>query len=76
MTSGFRELVYSAFARCPCGYGLAHWTDSGPDGYWDCAGILLDQADPNIVHTDRLPFTFWEVKSERQPSARGATTRP
>ncbi len=29
-----------------------------------------------MTHTDRLPFVFYEIKSEGQPSANGATTRP
>lgn len=54
----------------------------GPHGgYWDCSAILLgtaiEKGQPGSVrHTDRLPFAFYEVKSENQPSARGATTRP
>lgn len=27
-------------------------------------------------HTDKLPFMFYEIKSEHQPSANGRTTRP
>lgn len=46
-------------------------------GYWDCSAILLGtQAPPPMKHTDQLPFSFYEIKSENQPSAHGATTRP
>lgn len=60
-------------------------TDSpfkGPfGGYWDCSAIILDAALPkgevgSVQHTDKLPFAFYEIKSENQPSAQGATTRP
>lgn len=75
------ELVYAATARCKCGAGLAYPYGIGGCGYWDCSEILKGRAvhsgKPGAVqHTARLPFTFYEVKSERQPSARGATTRP
>lgn len=45
-------------------------------GYWDCSAILLGTAATTVKHTDQLPFSFWEIKSEGQPSAHGATTRP
>lgn len=67
------RLRYAATACCPCGLGLAYRRG---DDYWDCSGILLGTADPDAQHTAKLPFTFYEIKSERQPSARGATTRP
>lgn len=79
------RLVYAAYARCPCGLGLAYdptFEDQGSpfrgplSGYWDCSGILLGTADPAVRHTDKLPFAFYEVKSEGQASANGATTRP
>ncbi len=78
------RLVYAAHNRCPCGAGLAYdpcFEDSesvfkGPlSGYWDCSAILLGNADQTKKHTGKLPFAFYEVKSEDQPSARGATTR-
>ena len=73
-------LVYAAFARCPRGAGLAYAPrgESGKpiQGYWDCAAILLGTADEGVKHTARLPFVFYEIKSENQPSANGATTRP
>lgn len=70
------ELVYAATSRCACGAGYAYPADAGPHGAWDCAAILRGTADPAVTHSAVLPFTFWEVKSERQPSAYGATTRP
>lgn len=74
-------LVYAATARCPCGAGLAYPKGMGPDGRWDCSDILAGRAIPSgqpgsVQHTGLLPFTFYEVKSETQPSANGATTRP
>lgn len=71
-----RALVYAANSRCPCGAGLAYREGSGPRGAWDCSLILLGTADPAATHTAVLPFVFYEVKSEVQPSANGATTRP
>lgn len=51
---------------------------------WECSDILRyaklppeRQAEVKAAdHREQLPFVFWEVKSELQPSARGATTRP
>ena len=80
-----KRLVYAASTRCPCGAGLAYdpcYEDEsspfvGPlSGYWDCSEILLGTAKTEKKHTDKLPFAFYEVKSEGQPSANGATTRP
>lgn len=48
----------------------------GLSGYWDCSAILLGTANPSVKHEDQLPFAFYEIKSENQPSAHGATTRP
>lgn len=50
-------------------------------GYWDCSAIILGSAVPSgqpgsVEHTARLPFSFYELKSENQPRAHGATTRP
>jgi hypothetical protein len=71
------ELVYSATARCPCGAGMAYVPG---DLYWDCSDILTNRAihrdlPGSKTHTDRLPFIFYKIKSEGQPSAGGATTR-
>ena len=86
-----KRLVYAAYARCPCGAGLAYdpagevgkMEDSpfhGPDS-WDCSAILLGTAkakgeEGSVQHTGKLPFAFYEITSENQPSAGGATTRP
>ena len=75
------DLVYAATARCPCGAGLAyvpggrHPTGVPIHGYWECGDVLLGRAKPDGTH-QRYPFVFYEIKGERQPSARGATTRP
>lgn len=78
------DLIYAATARCPCGAGLAYRKDAKPFGdtaHWDCSAILLGTAVPSgrpdsVEHTAVLPFVFYEIKSEQQPSANGATTRP
>jgi hypothetical protein len=78
------RLVWAAYARCPCTAGLAYdpcYEDEtspfkGPlSGAWDCSKILLGTADPTVMHTGKLPFAFYKIKSEGQPSANGATTR-
>jgi hypothetical protein len=81
-----KKMTFAATSRCPCGAGLAYDSTcvqapfKGPS-YWDCSAILLGTAIPSgepgaVQHTDQLPFSFYEIKSENQPSARGATTRP
>lgn len=76
------ELIYSAYSRCPCGAGLAYEKNADPfGGCWDCSAILLGEAIPSVQegsvqHTARLPFVYYAIKSEQQPSANGATTRP
>lgn len=83
------RLCYAATARCPCGAGLAYdpFAEDEPGSvfrgpsYWDCSAILLGtfikKGEPGAVtHTDQLPFSMYEIKSEGQPSAHGATTRP
>ncbi len=74
------KLVYAAKSRCPCGAGLAY-VPGNPGGEWDCSAILLGEAIPmdkpgSVQHTAPLPFVFYEILSENQPSAEGATTRP
>jgi hypothetical protein len=74
------RLIYAAWTRCPCGAGLAYDPagESGQPfrGFWDCSAILLGTANPSVKHEGQLPFAFYSVKSENQPSAGGATTRP
>ena len=78
------DLVYAATARCPCGAGIAHLRTAkayGDTAVWDCADILTGRAIPSgqagfKQHTAVLPFVFYEIKSEKQPSANGASTRP
>lgn len=80
MTAKLKRLVFAALHRCPCGAGLAYDPkgESGKPihGYWDCSAILLGTADVKAQHTAQLPFMSYEIKSEKQPSANGATTRP
>jgi hypothetical protein len=51
----------------PKGCGLGH--------QWTCSDILAGRAEAGATHSDAMPFMFWKVKSENQPSANGATTR-
>lgn len=67
------ELRYSATSTCPCGAGLAYPKECGPSHYWDCSAILKDEADKKVTHTGKLPFAFYDIKSESE--YRG-TTRP
>lgn len=60
------ELFYSATALCPCGHGLAYPKDCGPHYYWDCSAILKGIADSTVKHTDRLLFSFYDVKGENE----------
>lgn len=68
------DLTYAATVRCGCGAGLAYAHDAMPDS-WSCSAMLLSQ-DTNEEHDPDRPFAFWSIKSEVQPSAGGATTRP
>lgn len=70
------ELLFSAGFRCVCGAGMAYPDGIGMHGAWYCSAILLGQAAPETEHTPAHPFSFYSVKSEGQPSIRGATTRP
>lgn len=76
-------LIYSATARCKCGAGLCYEEGKeGINGAWHCsAGVLADRAGLPLDGWDKsahqsFPFAFYEIKSEDQPSANGATTRP
>lgn len=78
------RLRYAATSRCLCGAGLAYdpFAPDKPDSpfygptEWECSAILLGTADKSAKHTEPLPFAVYELKSEDQPSAHGATTRP
>lgn len=70
------DLQYAAFLRCLCGFGMAYVKSiNWGRNYWDCSGILIDKADVAVKHQAKLPFVFYEIKSDNQPSANGATTR-
>ena len=73
------DLIYAAGARCNvCRAGLAYPKECGPGHQWDCSRVLKGEVpikEGNSYH-DRLPFAFYSVKSENQPSAYGHTTRP
>lgn len=70
------DLCYAATARCKCGAGFAYPKGSGMHGRWDCSAILKGAAAHGTEHDGALPFAFYSVKAEGQPSANGATTRP
>ena len=70
------ELCFAATSRCQCGAGHAYPpADADVAGYWDCSAVLLGTVQPSQDHKT-FPFAYYEVKSENQPSAQGATTRP
>ena len=74
------DLVYAAYERCLCGAGMAYPKGCGMHHCWDCSDILTGRAVPSgqvgsVKHSDQKPFVFWNIKSEQQPSAGGATTR-
>lgn len=71
-----KELVYAADVTCHCGSGMAYPKNVGIHGNWECGDILLGRANTEVKHTGSLPFAFYEIKSENQPSANGLTTRP
>jgi hypothetical protein len=86
------RMIFSAHARCHCGAGLAYDpADPGDPGSpfkgptaWRCADIILfkglgaerQAAVQAATHDRGFPFATYEIKSENQPSANGATTRP
>jgi len=68
------DLVFAESVKCICGARLAYKKGADPnnndENYWDCSDIILDKAIPSgregfVAHTDRLPFRFWKIKSER-----------
>ena len=71
------ELRFAATLWCPCGAGMAYPVGAmDMQGTWDCSAILMGTAAIEVEHSPALPFMFYEVKSEDQPSADGQTTRP
>lgn len=83
------RLIYAAATRCACGAGMAYDPANeamaffkGPSK-WECSDIIRfreltpeeQAAAKAATHTAALPFAFYEVKSENQPSANGMTTR-
>jgi hypothetical protein len=70
------ELTFAAHSKCACGAGYAYPNNIGAWGSWYCSAILLGRAERGSTHGGEMPFSFYEVKSENQPSANGETTRP
>ena len=74
-----RRLVFSAKERCYCGAGLAYVRGAGQP-IWDCSAILLGDAllvaGERGVANHRSPCGYYEIVSERNRAADGATTRP
>lgn len=69
------ELRYAAYTRCACGAGMAYPTEASLHGSWRCSAILRGTASRHVEHSRPMPFAFYEIKAEGQPSAYGATTR-
>jgi hypothetical protein len=69
------DLVYSSHTRCDkCGAGLAYPKNCDIHHQWTCSHVLKGiGADKGHA---AYSFAFYEIKSENQPSANGATTRP
>jgi hypothetical protein len=83
------DLNYAATDRCVCGAGMAYFKEAeirdNKPGHnsWVCSRILKDKLDKLTREIDPfygkhllLPFAFYAIKDERQPSAQGVTTRP
>lgn len=73
------ELRYAADLRCQCGAGMAYVKEPmNMWGSWVCSDILAGRAslDRTVTHSSPKHFAYYEIKSEDQPSAYGATTRP
>lgn len=69
------ELTYAADCRCQkCKAGMAYPKDCGPWHQWTCSAVLKGIGTDN-GHS-AFPFSQYEIKSEKQPSANGVTTRP
>lgn len=71
------DFVWAATARCKCGAGYVYPNFlHSPHGHWFCSASLLGTAPIGSEHDCAKPFAFWKIKSDRQPSAAGETTRP
>ena len=75
------ELLFSATARCSCRAGMAYPKKiNSSTSSWFCSAVLLGEAkhpkDGGLTSHLEYPFAFYSIKSEDQPSAQGATTRP
>lgn len=73
------DLTFSAGVRCvKCGAGLAYVDllalRVGVHAAWKCSAVLLGTAEGG--GHDVLPFATWDVTSEGNWRAPGATTRP
>lgn len=69
------DLIYAADARClKCQAGMAYPKNCDLWHQWTCSNVLKGIGTDG-GHT-AYPFSFYEIKSEKQPSANGATTRP
>ncbi len=72
-----------AYPKDPTVRQVKEWMEDSPFlhwDHWDCSDILTGRAVPKgqegaKVHSGKFPFAFYEIKSENQPSAHGATTR-
>jgi hypothetical protein len=72
-----------AYPKDPTVRQVKDWMPDSPFNYWDhwdCSDILTGRAIPKgqegaKEHSGQLQFAFYEIKSEDQPSACGATSR-
>lgn len=85
------RMTFAAYTRCECGAGMAYdpYQEDDPNSpfkgptKWECSNILLYETFDRdkkaevkaAVHSPPMSFNAYEVKSENQPSANGATTR-
>lgn len=75
-----RRLVYSARERCACGAGFAYDSRNLRRADWDCSAIILGDALFSAGERGAVdhsaPCQYFDLVSERQPAAMGASTRP
>jgi len=74
--SSSRSCCSRSIRGASAGLGSLYPRNVGPRGSWRCSAILMGEASAEDEHDGAMPFIFWKIKGEGQPSAGGATTRP